>query len=99
LISVKAARAGTRYTVPMTTREAGRMRLFLIEAYGGPVPTDGKIEHFTVRAADLDAAIALIKRTPEGAGYATFELVEESAEFPAGEPAVIEAGEGAYLEP
>lgn len=75
------------------------MRLFLIEAYGGPVPTDGKIEHFTVRAADLDGAIALVKKSPDGARYATFELIEESAEFAAGEPAIIEAGEEAYLEP
>ncbi len=75
------------------------MRLFLIEAYGGPVPTDGKIEHFTVRAADLDGAIALIKQSPDGARYGRFELIEESDEFAADEPAIIEAGEGPYLEP
>jgi len=75
------------------------MRLYLIEAYGGPVPTDGKIEHFTVRAATLEGAIALIKKDPEGARYATFELIEESAKFAADEPAIIEAGEGPYLEP
>ncbi|MBV8535570.1 MAG: hypothetical protein JO128_08265 [Alphaproteobacteria bacterium] len=74
------------------------MRLYLIEAYGGPVPTDGKIEHFTVRAANLDGAIALIKKDPEGSRYATFELIEESAEFAADGPAIIEAGEGPYLE-
>ncbi|HTY67318.1 MAG TPA: hypothetical protein VMH36_11745 [Alphaproteobacteria bacterium] len=96
LISVKAVRIPTRYTGAMDDKVP--MRLYLIEAYGGPAPTDGKIEHFTVRAANLDSAIALIKRDPEGSRYRTFELIEESAEFAADAPAIIEAGEGPYLE-
>lgn len=73
------------------------MRLFLIEAYGGPTPTDGKIEHFTVRAATLDGAVALLKRSPDSAHFSHFELIEGSAEFPGGHPAIIEAGDAAYL--
>jgi len=96
LISIKAANAAPVYKGPY--RQGVRaMRLFLIEAYGGHVPTDGKIEHFTVRAADLDRAIALVKRSPDGAGYARFELIEESAEFAGREPAIIDAGDEAYL--
>jgi hypothetical protein len=81
----------------MAMTECRRMRLFLIEAYGGPKPTDGRIEHFTVRAADLDRAIALVRRSPDGARYARFELIEESAEFAGREPAIIHAGDDAYL--
>lgn len=75
------------------------MKLFLLEAYGGPTPTDGKIEHFTVRAPKLEDAIALVRRSPEGARYREIELIEESAEFDGGTPGIIEAGEGSYLEP
>ena len=73
------------------------MRLFLIEAYGGPTPTDGRIEHFTVRAATLDGAVALLKQSPDSAHYRYFDLIEDSAEFPGDDPAIIEAGDAAYL--
>ena len=75
------------------------MKLFLLEAYGGAAPTDGKIEHFTVRAHKLDDAVALVRQTPEGARYRHVELIEESAEFAGDQPGIVEAGAGSYLEP
>ena len=74
------------------------MKLFLIEAYGGARGTDGKIEHFTVRAGTLDEAIALVRQSADGNRFGHFDLIEESAEFLAEEPAILEAGEGSYLE-
>lgn len=74
------------------------MKLFLIEAYGGPAATDGKVEHFTVRASSLDEAIALVRQSAEGSQYRNFDLVEERAEFPAEEPGILESGEGSFLE-
>lgn len=73
------------------------MKLFLIEAYGGPTPTDGRIEHFTVRATTFDRAVALLKRSPDSAHYRHYELIEDSGEFPGDDPAIIEAGDAAYL--
>lgn len=75
------------------------MKLFLLEAYGGWRPTDGKIEHFTVCAHTLDEAIAVVRQTPEGAPYRHIELIEESDEFTGDTPGIIEAGEGSYVEP
>ncbi len=74
------------------------MKLYLIEAYGGSRATDGKIQHFTVRAASLDEAIALVRENAEGSQFRNFDLIEESAEFPSDEPGIVEAGEGSYLE-
>lgn len=75
------------------------MKLFLIEAYGGPSGTDGAIQHFTVRANALDEAIALVRQSEDGGRYGRFDLIEESAEFKADAPAIIETGRGGYLEP
>lgn len=74
------------------------MKLFLIEAYGGPTATDGKIEHFTVRARSLDEAVDLVRRSTEGRRFGHFDLIEESVEFRANEAAILDAGEGSYLE-
>lgn len=75
------------------------MKLFLIEAYGGPRGTDSRIHHFTVRANTLDQAIALARQSEEGARYERFDLIEESAEFKGDAPGIIEADHGGYLEP
>jgi hypothetical protein len=74
------------------------MKLFLIEAYGGTQGIDGGIRHFTVRAGTLDDAIALVRESEDGRRYKNFDLIEESAEFHGDEPAILEAGEGSYLE-
>ncbi len=74
------------------------MKLFLIEAYGSATSTDGQIHHFTVRADSLEDAIDLVRQDPEGQGFRHFDLIEESAEFEAEEPAIIDAGDGSYLE-
>ena len=74
------------------------MKLFLIEAYGGS-RTDGAIHHFTVRANTLDEAMTLARQSKEGGRYGRFDLIEESAEFKADEPGIIEAGDGGYLTP
>ena len=74
------------------------MRLFLIEAYGGPQGADSHIQHFTVRANALEDAIALVRGSSDGARYERFDLIEESAEFEGEGAAIIEAGDGSYLE-
>jgi hypothetical protein len=74
------------------------MKLFLIEAYGGPTGTDSKIEHFTVRARTLDEAVDLVRHSAEGGRFGHFDLVEESVEFPGEGPAILDAGEDSYLE-
>ena len=53
------------------------MKLFLIEAYGGPQGTDGHIRHFTVRADGFDDALALVRESPEGQRFKHFDLIEE----------------------
>jgi hypothetical protein len=75
------------------------MRVFVIEAYGGPNATDSKIEHFRVLADKLDAALALIRKSPDGAHYSRFDLIEESGEFGAGEARILDPGDGPYPRP
>ena len=75
------------------------MKLFLLEAYGGWTPTDGKVEHFSVCAHTLEEAITVVRQTPEGAPYRHIELIEESDEFVGDAIGIIEAGAGSYLEP
>ncbi len=74
------------------------MKLYLIEGYGGTHGINGKIHHFTVRADELEDAVALLRASEEGAHYRHFDLIEESVDFPADEPAIIEEGEGSFLE-
>lgn len=57
------------------------MRMFTIEAYGGPHSTDGPIAQFTVHADSIDEAVDLIRRSPQGHRFGRFELLDESAEF------------------
>jgi len=71
------------------------MRLFLLEAYE---PTYTGLQHFTVRAETLEAAIELVQRRSEGCPYAHIDLIEESDEFAAALPAIVETGKGSYLE-
>lgn len=71
------------------------MRLFLLEAYGSAYRS---LQHFTVRADTLEAAIDFVRRSTNGEDYGHFDLIEESDEFPAVTTAIIETGEGAYLE-
>jgi len=75
------------------------VKLFLIEAYGNARGGNGKIHHFTVRADALENAIALLRRSSAGSDYRHFDLIEESVEFPGDEPAIIEDGEGSFLDP
>jgi len=80
------------------------VKLFLIEAYGSARGGsahggNGKIHHFTVRADALENAIALVRCSSAGSDYRHFDLIEESVEFPADEAAIIEDGDGSFLEP
>lgn len=65
------------------------MRIFAIEAYGGPLRTDGSVAHFTVCARSSAEAIAIVRRSNLGQRYGRFEMLEETGEFDADEPGII----------
>jgi len=71
------------------------MRLYLLEAYESAYTA---LQHFTVRAETLEKAIELVRRSTDGGPYEHFDLIEESDEFAAALPAIVEAGKGSYLE-
>ncbi len=72
------------------------MKLFVIEAYGGPEATNGGIRHFTVQADDIDQAVALVRRSIGGAKYARFELIEESEQAETDFAGIVDEGDGRY---
>lgn len=72
------------------------MRMFAIEAYGGPHTTDGPIVRFTVHAGNLAEAIDLICRSPQGHRFGRFEVVDESAEFEADVAEIIGESPGPF---
>ncbi len=57
------------------------MKMFTIEAYGGPHTIDGPIARFTVHAESVGEAVDLIRHSPQGDRFGRFEVVDESAEF------------------
>jgi hypothetical protein len=57
------------------------MRMFTIEAYGGPHTTDGPIARFTVHAESVGEAVDLIRSSPQGQRFGRFEVVDKSVEF------------------
>ena len=71
------------------------MRIFVIEAYGGPGRTDGAIARFAVHADSLDQAINVIRHSAGGHDYNRFEMVEETGEFESDTPGIIEESHGA----
>jgi hypothetical protein len=81
-----------------STREEGiaAMKMFTIEAYGGPMTTDGPIAHFTVHAGTVPEAVDLIRRSADGHRFGRFEVVEESAEFEGDVAEIIGVGTGSY---
>lgn len=72
------------------------MRMFMIEAYGGPLTTDGAVHHFAVQAESADEAIRLIRDSIQGALYGRFDIVEIGDEIGAEEAAIVSDGAGAY---
>lgn len=72
------------------------MKLFTLEAYGGPRRTDGPIAHFTVHADSVDEAVELVRRSAHGHRFDHFEVVEESPEFEGDTPEIIAEGLGTY---
>ncbi len=75
------------------------MKVFIIEAYGGPQTTDGAIAHFTVQATTAEGAIDVVRRSSAGIRYARFEIVEETKELEAEEPGIIAENDGPYRQP
>jgi hypothetical protein len=65
------------------------MRMFTIEAYGGPHTTDGPITRFRVHADSIAEAVDLIRRGRRGHRCGRFEVVDESAEFEGGVAEII----------
>ena len=72
------------------------MKVFVIEAYGGPQATNGAIRHFTVQAEDIDEAVALVRRSISGAKYARFELIEEAERAETDFSGIVDEGDGRY---
>jgi len=75
------------------------MRVFIVEAYGGPQSTDGAIAHLTVQAATAEDAIDIVRRSRAGIRYGRFEVVEETKELEAKEPGIIAENDGPYRQP
>ncbi len=69
------------------------MKLFVIEAYGGPLRANGSIARFTVCARNSAEAIDIVHASSLGQQYGRFELVEETGEFEADEPGIISHNE------
>ncbi len=69
------------------------MKMFTIEAYGGP-HTDGPIARFTVHAQSVGEAVDLVRRSPQGDRFGRFEVVDESAEFEGDVAEIIGESEG-----
>lgn len=72
------------------------MKLFTIEAYGGPQSTNGPIAHFTVHADSVDEAVELVRHSGGGHRFHRFEVVEESPEFKGDVAEIIGESAGAY---
>lgn len=75
------------------------MKVFIVEAYGGPQSTDGAISHFTVQAATAEGAIDVVRRSSAGIRYGRFEVVEETKELEAEEAGIIAEDNGPYRQP
>ena len=72
------------------------MKIFVIEAYGGPETTDGPIVHFTVQAESVDEAVSLVRRSKSAQRFERIEVVGESAEFHGDTAEIVSEGEGPY---
>ena len=72
------------------------MKMFAIEAYGGPHTTDGPIARFTVHARSVGEAVDLVRRSPQGDRFGRFEVVDELAEFNGGVAEIIRESEGPF---
>jgi hypothetical protein len=70
------------------------MRIFVIEAFGGREATDGGIARFTVHADTVDEAIDVIRHSATGQRYDRFEVIEETGDFEADTPGIIEEQHG-----
>jgi hypothetical protein len=77
---------------------AGAMKIYAIEAYGGPLRTDGAVAHFTVCAHSGGEAIDIVRRSSLGQRYGRFEMLEETGEFDADEPGIITQDEEPHAE-
>jgi hypothetical protein len=73
------------------------MRLFIIEAFGGPHSTNGRIAHFTVQADSAEEALELVQNSPGGARFVNFDIVSAGTEPMAGEASIVEEEDGPYL--
>lgn len=70
------------------------MRLFIIEAYGGGIRSDGPIALFTIRADNEDEAIGMARSSDLGQRYTQFELVGEGEGASLGEAGILAHSEG-----
>lgn len=75
------------------------MRIFMIEAYGGPVQVDGSIHHFAVQAETAEEAVELVQGSDSGQRFARFDVVDVGEEIEAEEAQIIDETEGAYPKP
>ncbi len=76
-----------------------RMKLFVIEAYGGKGAVNGPIGHFTVLAETLGEAVELIRSSASGGSSDRLEVIEEREEADDVIPRILQEGFGAYMKP
>lgn len=72
------------------------MRMFMIDAYGGPAAVDGGIHHFAVQAEDAEEAVEVVQRSARGAHFARFDVVDIGEEIDGDQAEIIGEAEGPY---
>lgn len=75
------------------------MRMFMIDAYGGPSMADGGIHHFAVQAEDAEEAVELVQSSSRGPHFARFDVVEVGEEIEGDQAEIIAEAEGPYPKP
>jgi hypothetical protein len=71
-----------------------KMKLFVVEAYGGP-RNDGSIALFTMRPESTNAAINMVRVSSLDRHYNRFEFVGEGVDTFHDEPEILAQSEGA----
>jgi hypothetical protein len=77
-------------------QEIAAVRLFVIEACGGPGRTDGAIKHFTVQANDPEEAVQIVQRSEKGRDFERLEIVDVTPSFEPDVTGIVAEEDGPY---
>jgi len=72
------------------------MKIFVIQAYGGRLGTNGHVRHFVVQADSPEHAIGIVRETPGCQHYDHLELVQEGADVDTDQSGIVAESNGAY---